>query len=148
VHNITCDDDGFVYIADRENYRIQVFDTDGRFVTQWNNLFRPCGLYMLGTRKPIFFIGELGPFLAINRRFPNIGPRITILDHQGKLLGRLGAPHAGTEDGTFIAPHTLTMDSHGDIYVGEVSYSAWDHVFPGTPRPRRIRSLQKLVKVV
>jgi NHL repeat len=147
VHNITCDDDGFVYIADRENYRIQVFDTDGKFVMQWNNLFRPCGLYMHGTRKPIFFVGELGPFLAINRRFPNIGPRISILDHQGKLLGRLGPPHAGTEDGTFIAPHTLTMDSHGDLYVGEVSYSAWDHVFPGAARPRRIRSLQKLARV-
>lgn len=147
VHNITCDDDGFVYIADRENYRIQVFDTDGTFVSQWNNLFRPCGLYMHGTRKPVFFVGELGPFLAINRRFPNIGPRISILDHQGRLLGRLGAPHAGTEDGTFIAPHTLTMDSHGDLYVGEVSYSAWEHVFPGVPRPRRIRSLQKLTRV-
>jgi hypothetical protein len=146
VHNITCDDDGFVYIADRENYRIQVFDTDGKFVMQWNNLFRPCGLYMHGARQPIFFVGELGPFLAINRRFPNIGPRISILDHRGQLLGRLGAPHAGTEDGTFIAPHTLAMDSRGDLYVGEVSYSAWDHVFPGVARPRRIRSLQKLVR--
>ncbi|HET6609595.1 MAG TPA: peptidyl-alpha-hydroxyglycine alpha-amidating lyase family protein [Rhodopila sp.] len=146
VHNIACDDDGFVYIADRENYRIQVFDTDGKFVSQWHNLFRPCGLYMHGNRQPIFFVGELGPFLAINRRYPNIGPRISILDHQGRLLGRLGAPHAGTEDGTFIAPHTLAMDSHGDLYVGEVSYSAWEHVFPGTPKPARIRSLQKLVK--
>ncbi len=147
VHNITCDDDGFVYIADRENYRIQVFDTTGKFVTQWHNLFRPCGLYMHGTRQPVFFVGELGPFLAINRRFPNIGPRISILDHKGQLLGRLGAPHAGTEDGTFIAPHTLAMDLHGDLYVGEVSYSAWEHVFPGAARPRRIRSLQKLTKV-
>jgi hypothetical protein len=147
VHNIACDADGFVYIADRENYRIQVFDTDGKFVAQWHNLFRPCGLLMHGTRRPIFFVGELGPFLPINRRFPNIGPRVSILDHQGRLLGRLGAPHAGTEDGSFIAPHTLAIDSRGDLYVGEVSYSAWDHVFPGAPRPRRIRSLQKFVKV-
>ena len=147
VHNITCDADGFVYIADRENYRVQVFDTDGRFVMQWNNLFRPCGLYMHGTRKPIFFVGELGPFLPVNRRFPNIGPRISILDHQGRLLGRLGGPHAGTEDGTFIAPHTLAMDSRGDLYLGEVSFSAWEHVFPGAPRPHRIRSLQKLCRV-
>ena len=147
VHNITCDDDGFVYIADRENYRIQVFDTDGKFVTQWHNLFRPCGLYMHGTRQPIFFVGELGPFLAINRRFPNIGPRISILDHNGQLLGRLGGPHAGTEDGTFIAPHTLAMDSRGDLYLGEVSYSAWEHVFPNAARPRRIRGLQKLARI-
>ncbi len=147
VHNIACDADGYVYIADRENYRIQVFDTDGTFVTQWNNLFRPCGLLMHGTREPIFFVGELGPFLAVNRRFPNIGPRITILDHKGRLLGRLGAPHAGTEDGAFIAPHTLAIDSRGDLYLGEVSFSAWEHVFPGVPRPHRIRSLQKLARV-
>jgi hypothetical protein len=147
VHNISCDADGLVYVADRENYRIQVFDCDGRFDTQWHNLFRPCGLYMHGTRQPIFFVGELGPFLDINRRYPNIGPRISILDHNGKLLARLGAAHAGTEDGTFIAPHTLAMDSHGDLYVGEVSYSAWPHVFPGVAKPSRIRSLQKLVRV-
>ena len=98
-------------------------------------------------RQPIFFVGELGPFLAINRRFPNIGPRISILDHKGKLLARLGAPHAGTEDGTFIAPHTLAMDCRGDLYLGEVSYSAWDSVFPSSPKPSRIRSLQKLVRV-
>ena len=147
VHNITCGDDGFVYIADRENYRIQVFDIAGKFVTQWHNLFYPSGMYMHDAHEPIFFVGELGPFLAINRRLPNIGPRISILDHKGQLLGRLGAPHAGTEDGTFIALHTLAMDSRGDLYVGEVSYSAWDHVFPGAARPRRIRSLQKLVRV-
>ena len=147
VHNIACDAEGYVYIADRENYRIQVFDTDGRFVTQWHNLYRPCGLYMHGTRQPIFFVGELGPFLAINRRYPNIGPRISILDHRGNLLGRLGAPHATVEDGGFIAPHTLAIDSHGDLYVGEVSYSAWEHVFPGTSKPRRIRSLQKLTRI-
>jgi DNA-binding beta-propeller fold protein YncE len=146
VHNITCDADGLVYIADRENYRIQVFDGTGRFVEQWHNLYRPCGLCMHGTRHPIFFVGELGPFLAVNRRFPNIGPRISILDHHGQLLARLGAPHAGTEPGTFIAPHTLAMDSHGDLYVGEVSHSAWEHVFPNTPRPPRSRRLPQLVR--
>jgi hypothetical protein len=125
-----------------------VFDTDGKFVTQWHNLFRPCGLYRHGTRQPIFSAGDLGPFLTINRRYPNIGPRISILDHKGQLLGRLRAPHAGTEGGTFIAPHTLATDSRGDLYVGELSYSAWDHVFPGTERPRRIRGLQKLVRMI
>ena len=40
VHNVVVDDDGFVYIADRENQRVQVFDTDGKFVTQWNDMSR------------------------------------------------------------------------------------------------------------
>jgi hypothetical protein len=147
VHNICCDADGWVYIADRENHRIQVFDGAGRYETQWNNLHRPCGLFMHGTRNPTFFVGELGPFLDTNRRYANIGPRVSILDHKGKLLARLGAPHAGVEDGTFIAPHTLALDSRGDLYVGEVSYASWTAVFPKVPKPDRIRSLQKFVKL-
>ena len=46
VHNIACDDDGLVYVADRENHRVQVFDGNGKYETQWNNMHRPCGLYL------------------------------------------------------------------------------------------------------
>ncbi len=35
-HNIACDADGWIYVADRENHRIQIFDGDGRFETQWH----------------------------------------------------------------------------------------------------------------
>jgi len=34
VHNICCDADGWVYVADRENHRVQVFDGDGKFVAE------------------------------------------------------------------------------------------------------------------
>ena len=40
-HNICCDADGWVYVADRENHRVQVFDGNGKYETQWNNLHRP-----------------------------------------------------------------------------------------------------------
>ena len=90
VHNITCDADGWVYVADRENHRIQVFDGNGKYETQWNNLHRPCGLFMTGGKCPVCYVGELGPQLAINRSIPNLGPRISILDHTGKRLARLG----------------------------------------------------------
>src|SRR5499425_500639 len=35
AHNICCDADGWVYVADRENHRVQVFDGNGKFETQW-----------------------------------------------------------------------------------------------------------------
>ena len=35
-HNICCDNDGWIYVADRENSRIQIFDTSGNFETQIN----------------------------------------------------------------------------------------------------------------
>ena len=43
-HNIGCDADGWVYVADRENHRVQVFDGNGKYESQWNNMHRPCAL--------------------------------------------------------------------------------------------------------
>ena len=37
VHNICTDADGWVYVADRENHRVQVFDGNGKYESQWNN---------------------------------------------------------------------------------------------------------------
>ena len=86
VHNICTDADGWVYVADRENHRVQVFDGNGKYEAQWNNLHRPCGLYMPHGHHPVCYIGELGPGMAVNRNSPNLGPRVSIVDNQGKLL--------------------------------------------------------------
>ena len=51
VHNIATDADGWVYVADRENHRVQVFDGNGKYETQWNNLHRPCALCCCGGAK-------------------------------------------------------------------------------------------------
>jgi len=146
VHNICCDGDGWVYVADRENHRVQVFDGNGKYEAQWVNLHRPCGLYMPAGKQPICYIGELGPGMPVNLRIPNLGPRLSIVTHEGKLLARLGSLTAGLEPGRFIAPHGLAVDSRGDIYVGEVAYTAWPSIFQDQPRPSPLRSLQKLVK--
>ncbi|HEX6442646.1 MAG TPA: peptidyl-alpha-hydroxyglycine alpha-amidating lyase family protein, partial [Stellaceae bacterium] len=75
-HNIVSDPDGWIYVADRENHRVQVFDKNGRYETQWNNLHRPCGLYMEGGAHGCCYIGELGPHQPVNMKFPNLGPRL------------------------------------------------------------------------
>src|SRR5947209_1638501 len=143
VHNIVTDADGWVYVADRENHRVQVFDGNGKYETQWNNLHRPCGLYMDYTHHPVCYIGELGPVQPVNRNSPNLGPRVSIVDNQGKLLSRFGDMHAGTAPISFLGPHGLSVDSRGDLYVGEVSWTQWPQFYPDTPRPAYIRSLQK-----
>ncbi len=103
VHKICCDADGWVYVADRENHRVQVFDGNGKFETQWQNLHRPCGLCMPYGHQPIFYVGEVGPAAAVSRDIPNLGPRVSIVDYQGKLIGRFGDTPAGTELGKFLA---------------------------------------------
>ena len=52
VHNIATDADGWVYVADRENHRVQVFNGEGKYETQWNNLHRPCALCCCGGQEP------------------------------------------------------------------------------------------------
>jgi hypothetical protein len=149
VHNICCDADGWVYVADRENHRVQVFDGNGKYEAQWNNMHRPSGLYLEPGKQGRMYIGEIGPDMAVNIELPNCGPRVSIYSHQGELLARLGHMHAGLATGQFISPHGISVDSRGDIYVGEVSFTNWGRRVraKGEPLPSGLRSLQKLVKV-
>src|SRR5579864_5633524 len=106
VHNIVSDADGWVYVADRENHRVQVFDGKGRYETQWNNLHRPSALAMRGGPNPIFYLCEGGAGKnAVN--FPNLGSRVSILTKEGKPMARLGDIYQGLEPGQFLAPHGI-----------------------------------------
>ena len=143
VHDICCDRAGRIYIADRENHRIQVFDADGVWLDQWHNLHRPCGLAMANRDEPVFYVGELGPVMASNANTPNLGPAISILDHEGRHLARLGTARAGIEAGAFMSPHGVAVDSHGDIYVAELTRTVWARVYGGKP-PANVRTVVKL----
>ena len=148
VHNIVADDDGWIYVADRENHRVQVFDTNGKYEAQWNNLHRPCGLFMPRGKCPHCFIGELGPGMPVNRNMANLGPRLTIVDTKGNRIARLGGEEGlVNEPGKFMAPHGLAVDSQGDIYVGEVSYTNWPSSFGDEPLPNLLHTLKKLERV-
>jgi len=142
AHNIATDKEGWVYVADRENHRIQVFDPSGKFETQWVNMARPCGLY-IDQEAGLTYIGELGAAIGPNAQAIRLGPRISIYDTQGNLIARLGDQPEGEGSGQFIAPHGVCIDSRGDIYVGEVS---WTHTGSHLNPPREVRSLQKLAR--
>ncbi len=143
-HNMVCDSEGWLYVADRENHRVQVFNGEGRYETQWNNLHRPCALCMTGGESPLFYIAEIGPALRATLNFPNLGNRLIVLDRKGQQLARLAGGPAGIGPGRFIAPHGLALDSRGDIYLSEVAYTAWPSFFPDTTAPARLPTLHKL----
>jgi DNA-binding beta-propeller fold protein YncE len=142
-HNIATDAAGLVYVADRENHRVQIFDALGRYLAQWNNLHRPCGLAADARLGDIFFVGELPSHLAVNEAVPNIGARVSVLTIKGDLVERIGGPFAGEKPGEFVAPHACAVDSRGDLYVAEVS---WTAVGSKENPPREIRSLQKFMR--
>ncbi len=148
VHNIACDDAGFVYVADRENHRVQVFDGNGKFQAQWHNMMRPCGLFVTRGKDPIAVVGELGPetVASLTKGVGNLGPRLSVLSARGEILAHLGTEPIGEGVGQFIAPHGIAVNSRGDIYVAEVANTYWPVLYGAKP-DHELRSLQKLVRV-
>ena len=104
-HNLRVDKAGRVWVADRENSRIQIFREDGKFLSQWTDLIRPTDMYV---GDEVVIVSELCM-------------RISIFTLGGDLLTRWGNEGHTAEDRLLLAPHTLTVDSRGDLYVGEVS---------------------------
>ena len=141
AHNIATDRDGYVYVADRENHRIQVFDRDGKFETMWTNLHRPCAIFITDDQQ--VYVGELGWGMMVNRNTPNIGPRISVMTTAGNVVARIGNGY-GLDVGEFVAPHGICVADDESIYVGEVAHTSIGHF--DTP-PDDVRSFQKLAKV-
>ena len=141
VHSMATDAEGRVYIADRENHRVQVFDDQGNYIYQWNNLHRPCGLHIQGDQA---YIGQLLTHLAVNADYPNLGACVSIHDLTGRRLAKLGQALPGEAPGQFTTPHGLAVDSRGDLYVGEVSWAAYGSRLDP---PRTARCFRKLVRV-
>lgn len=150
-HDIRCDGDGFVYVADRENHRVQVFDPDGRVQAVWGRLHRPCGIAITGAGAGLrVYICELGPLVRNQVPFaPRLGARVTVLDRSGDVRSRHGNANLGTGPDQFIAPHGIAVDSHGDVYVSEVANINWPFYeaagVPGTSAP--LTTLRKLTQV-
>ena len=81
VHNIATDSSGQVYVADRENHRIQIFGPDGQYRNQWVNLSRAATIYV-DTRhdRDLVYIGEYFGGIGTNHIATDLGPRVTIMD--------------------------------------------------------------------
>jgi hypothetical protein len=95
---------------------------------------------------PIMYVGEVGPYLGANRGWPNLGPRLSVLDKSGTVLARVDSRvrEGSAGDGSIVSPHSVAVDSHGDLYIGDVCFTGWPSLFPGTPAPPELRGLHKL----
>ena len=98
---------------------------------------------------PHCYIAEAGvPGTARNRDMPNIGPRVSICDSNGRLLGRFGGLRSGDGGAAhFLGLHGIAVDSRGDIYVADLAAQTWDRNHPGVPEPANLPTLHKFVHV-
>ena len=143
-HNIATDSEGLVYVADRENHRVQIFDGQAHYLTQLNNLHRPCGLCCDRRNGGLLFVGELPSQMAVNEAVANLGARVSVVSLKGDVITRIGGRFKGEKPGEFMAPHGCAVDARGDLYVAEVSWTAFGS---SENPPREIRSLQKFERV-
>ena len=103
-HSIVADAKGTLYIADRSNQRIQVFDADGTYLRESKHPGTPCGLCMCRDQKHIMMAhGHAG--------------RIMKLDLNGNALGATGGQGKGPN--RYGEAHFLALDRKEDIYVAD-----------------------------
>jgi DNA-binding beta-propeller fold protein YncE len=126
-HGIAVDRLGTVYVADRENCRVQLFNSDGEFVTEWSDMARPCEVFI--DKRDDVWVAELGfragMWPGTTAPAPDAtGGRVSIFDSHGKLKARWGGGQNPCDSGDFFAPHDVWVDSHGDAYISEVVMSA------------------------
>jgi DNA-binding beta-propeller fold protein YncE len=144
-HGIAVDRQGTVYVADRENSRIQLFSSDGRYLAAWTDVVRPCDVFIDG--RGDVYVAELGYRTAMwpgsSAPSPDSsGGRLSVFSSAGKLLARWGGGLHPAAPGDFLAPHDIWVDSHGDIYVGEVIVSGGKQ----DPATTDCHALQKFVR--
>jgi DNA-binding beta-propeller fold protein YncE len=124
-HGVGIGPDQRVLVCDRENDRIQVFDPFGEYITEWTDVQRPNDIAI--DADGFVYVAELwrGKGTASFRNgFINVDlpGRVTILDNCGYVVARWGASTVNPgAPGNFIAPHGIAVDSHGDVYVAEVT---------------------------
>ena len=111
-HSVLVDKRERVWVVDRMNDRIQIFNAKGEFLSQWTSLSYPTGIFI--DDEETVYVSE-------------IGRQVNIFTNDGKRLTRWGMTRLVTRQGQdkktalFLAPHTIAVDSRGDLYVGEVS---------------------------
>ena len=147
AHNICCDRDGWVYVADRENHRVQVFDGNGKYQAQWNNMHRPSGLYLHGGRSPASTSARSAAAWGSTTTCPTSGRGSASTAPRARCWRGWAAARPGSSRASSSRPHGLAVDSRGDIYVGRGVVHNWGNRYKGQSPPPGLRSLQKLVKV-
>jgi sugar lactone lactonase YvrE len=102
AHGIDIDAEGLLWVADRENQRVQVFTQDGAFVKELEYAGLPCDLDI--GRESIYMVN-------------GFAGQLVELDLDGKVRAALGKP--GTGPGEFGEAHMLAVSPRGEIFVAD-----------------------------
>ena len=103
-HTVLVDNQERLIVGDRENYRIQIFDAEGKFLTQWAEAGSPWGLAL--SREGHFYMSD------------GHNERLSKLDLEGRVLATFG--RSGRAAGEFRYAHHIALGTGGELYVSEI----------------------------
>jgi len=104
AHGIAIDAKGLLWVTDRENQRIQIFDQDGKYIREIKYAGLPCALD-IGKEYIYMVNGFAGQVLK--------------LDLDGKVLAAMGKPGPAGTWGEFGEAHFIAVSPKGEIYVAD-----------------------------
>ncbi|MGW4335716.1 peptidyl-alpha-hydroxyglycine alpha-amidating lyase family protein [Rhodococcus koreensis] len=128
-HDVSVDDEERVLVADRENDRIQLFTLDGQYLETWPSQ-KPCAIEV---RHGLIYVAETrldsGTYSFTRGEIADLEwARVSIYDHRGRVVERFGPGRVWPDDasapGHFTSAHGLAVDSQGDVYVAETTYTS------------------------
>ena len=108
VHGIAVDDRRQVYVSDRSNRRIQVFDENGEFLRQWRIGEWPAHIYSI--------------YMAADQTLWGVDSgtmRVIAWDLDGNYKYSFG--YLGDPPGGLFGPHQISVDQEGNLYIAQVS---------------------------
>jgi DNA-binding beta-propeller fold protein YncE len=119
-HSIRIDRFGHLWVCDRDNNRIQIFDTDGNFIKEMTDMRHPDTIYF-DLRQDVAYVAELDY-------------QVSVYSLDGLLLHCWGGGQPSSKPGEFLGwPHGIWMDSHRDLYVCEVNIEGRIQKFTNQP---------------
>ena len=123
-HSIAADSHGRLYVADRNNARVQVFDQTGRWLDEWRDLLVPWHI-VITDRDEIYVCGSSPmrwPRIPVPGLVVGIPPKdqlVMVFAPDGRVL-RLCTFPKGQRPGELDWVHALAVDHRGNLYLGDI----------------------------
>jgi len=114
-HALAMDDDGLLYVGDRTNRRIQVFEQDGTFVRDFYNMGRASGITIHNNK---LYVADSESSYARNPGFMR-GIRVMDLD-TGYVIAFIPDPEPDPGNTGTSAAEGVAVDNEGNVYGAEV----------------------------